>query len=89
MASSGWFYNCFVFFVLFVVRIEFKQRIITMTTVQPEGENLRKAVKWISDERQYGPAKKNSKLIEEACFKFNLSPADAEYLSNLLGKNRA
>ena len=58
-----------------------------MTTIQSEGENLRKAVKWISDERQYGPAKKDSKLIEEACFKFNLSPADAEYLSNLLKKD--
>ena len=51
-----------------------------MTTIQPEGESLRKAVKWISEERKYGPDKKPSKLIEEACFKFNLSPVDAEYL---------
>ena len=55
-----------------------------MTTIQPESENLRKAVKWISDERQYGPNKKTSKLIEEACFKFNLSPADAEYLARFV-----
>lgn len=55
-----------------------------MGTIQPEGENLRKAVKWISDERQYGPDKKPSKLIEEACFRFNLSPADAEYLSKFI-----
>jgi hypothetical protein len=52
-----------------------------MTTIQPEGEDLRKAVKWISEERQYGSNKKLSKLIEEACFKFNLSPVDAEYLA--------
>jgi len=52
-----------------------------MTTIQPEGENLRKAVKWISDERKYGAERKPAKLIEEACFKFNLSPVDAEYLA--------
>ena len=52
-----------------------------MGTIQPEGEDLRKAVKWISAERQYGPEKKLSELVEEACFRFNLSPMDAEYLS--------
>ena len=52
-----------------------------MATIQPEGEKLRKAVKWISDERKYGAQNKSVKLIEEACFKFNLSPADAEYLA--------
>jgi hypothetical protein len=55
-----------------------------MTTIQPEGESLRKAVKWISEERQYGPGKKLAKLIEEACFRFNLSPTEAEYLTNFL-----
>jgi hypothetical protein len=60
-----------------------------MTTVQPEGENLRKAVKWISDERKYGPDKKHSKLIEEACFKFNLSPVDAEYLAKFVRQDGA
>ena len=51
-----------------------------MATVQPEGENLRKAVKWISDERKYGTHNKPAKLLEEACFRFNLSPVEAEYL---------
>ena len=55
-----------------------------MTTIQPEGENLRKAVQWISDERQYGPDRKPAKLIDEACLKFNLSPADAEYLAKFV-----
>jgi len=55
-----------------------------MTTVQPEGEDLRKAVKWISEERKYGSEKKTGKLVEEACLKFNLSPMDAEYLANFL-----
>lgn len=52
-----------------------------MSTIQPQGENLRRAVKWISEERKYGPARKPAKLIEEACFRFNLTPVDAEYLA--------
>jgi hypothetical protein len=55
-----------------------------MTTVQPEGENLRKAVKWISEERKYNPGETLSGLIEKACLKFDLSPMDAEYLSKIL-----
>jgi len=58
-----------------------------MTTIQPEGENLRKAVKWISEERKYGSDKKPAKLIDEACIRFNLSPADAEYLANFIKEN--
>jgi hypothetical protein len=52
-----------------------------MSTVQPEGEDLRKAVKWLSEEHKYNPDKKYAKLIEEACLRFNLSPKDAEYLA--------
>ena len=59
-----------------------------MTTVQPEGEDLRKAVKWISEERKYDPEAQTSKLIEEACLKFDLSPMDAEYLLNFLKENK-
>ncbi len=59
-----------------------------MATVQPEGENLRKAVKWISEERKYNPGKKFSELIEEACLKFDLSPMAAEYLLNFLKKKK-
>lgn len=57
-----------------------------MPTVQPEGEDLRKAVKWISEERKYDPEAKLAKLIEEACLKFDLSPMDAEYLLKMLKK---
>jgi hypothetical protein len=49
-------------------------------TVQPKGEDLRKAVKWVSAERTYNPEKKVKKIIEEACLKFNLSPMDADFL---------
>ena len=52
--------------------------------VQPEGEDLRKAVKWISDERKYNPEAKPVKLVEEACLKFDLSPKDAEFLTKFV-----
>ena len=51
-----------------------------MTTIIPQGEDIRKAVKWISEERQSSPARKLAKLVEEACVKFDLSPADGEFL---------
>jgi hypothetical protein len=51
-----------------------------MTTIIPQGEDLRKAVKWISEERQSSPAKNIAKLVEEASVKFDLSPADGEFL---------
>ena len=56
--------------------------------MQPEGEDIRRAVKWISEERKYNPKAITTKLIEEACLKFDLSPMDAEYLRNFLKKNK-
>ena len=49
-------------------------------TIYPKGEDLRKAVKWVSEERKYNKEKKLKALIEEACLKFNLSPMDADFL---------
>jgi cation transport regulator ChaC len=56
-------------------------------TIQPEGEDLRKAVKWISDERQEGSNRSPAQLAAEASLKFNLSPADADYLARFVQKN--
>ncbi len=55
-------------------------------TIQPKGEDLRKAVKWVSEERKYNKEKKLKALIEEACLKFNLSPTDADFLFRTLLK---
>jgi hypothetical protein len=52
-----------------------------MTTVMPQGEEIRKAVKWISDTRSEKPSADPQKLLEEACLKFNLSPLEAEFLA--------
>lgn len=50
-------------------------------SVQPEGESLRKAVKWISEEEMAGTSKSRQELITEAGLKYNLTPIEAEYLS--------
>jgi hypothetical protein len=49
-------------------------------SILPEGEQLRRAVRWISDERQEKKDANLAKLIDEACVKFDLSPTDAEFL---------
>ncbi len=49
-------------------------------SILPEGEQLRKAVKWISDERLDHPEADLAALIGKACMKFDLSPKDAEFL---------
>jgi hypothetical protein len=48
--------------------------------ILPEGEQLRRAVKWISDERLDNPGAGLSALIGQACLKFDLPPKDAEFL---------
>jgi hypothetical protein len=50
-------------------------------SVKPSGENLRNAVKWIAEERKADPDKSLKRIINEAGSKFNLSPADMEYLA--------
>jgi len=55
-----------------------------MTTIQPEGEQIRKAVKWISEEKQDSPDKSRLQLLEEAGIKFNLSPTEATYLAKYI-----
>jgi hypothetical protein len=52
--------------------------------IQPTGEDLRKAVKWVSDERKYSPEKELKAVIEEACVKFDLSPLDEDFLRRKL-----
>ncbi len=56
-----------------------------MTTIMPEGESIRKAVKWISCrieeyEKEKGKTPPYNELINEAILKFDLSPKDAEFL---------
>jgi hypothetical protein len=50
-------------------------------SIMPQGEEIRKAVKWISEMRLEKPSVDPRKLVEQACVRFNLSPLEAEYLA--------
>ena len=52
--------------------------------IQPEGKDLRKAVKWVSQERKANPEANLQKLVQEASLRFNLSPADGEFLARFV-----
>ena len=51
-----------------------------LSQIMPEGEALRKAVKWISNECKENRENKISLLICLAATKYNLSPKDEEFL---------
>ena len=51
-----------------------------MTTVMPEGDAIRKAVKWISAHLEEKPGYSPQKLVQEAVLRFDLSPKEAEFL---------
>ena len=51
-----------------------------MATIQPKGQKVRQAVKWISEGRLEHEARSIALLIQEAAGRFNLSPKDEEFL---------
>ncbi len=57
-----------------------------MSTIMPEGEEIRSAIKWISMNLEEDPGQSVNKLIEKAVFKYDLSPADNEFLFNFFKK---
>jgi hypothetical protein len=59
-----------------------------MSAVMPSGDDIRKAVKWISDNLEGNPEQARMKLIETAVFKFDLSPLDTDFLINFFSKKR-
>jgi hypothetical protein len=50
--------------------------------ILPEGEDLRKAVRWVSGELQEHPEETVSVFVNKAVFKFDLSPKDARFLTD-------
>lgn len=51
-----------------------------MKELLPEGEELRRAIRWISEQLKENPATPLPRLIEEAGRLFDLSPRQSEYL---------
>ena len=50
-------------------------------TIQPQGDAIRKAVNWLSEERQADPAVAIGRLVEQAAIKFDLNPMEVEFLT--------
>lgn len=59
-----------------------------MSEIQPKGEKLREAVKWISEALKEDENASISKLIQEVSFKYNLSPKDEIFLLNFYKENK-
>ncbi len=53
-------------------------------SIQPQGEDVRKAVKWVLEEASFHPEKAVGDLVRDACLKFDLSPIEAEFLTKTL-----
>ena len=58
-----------------------------MAALMPEGEEIQKAIKWVSENLEEKREQSLQKLIEKAVFKFDLSPVDAEFLASFF-RNR-
>lgn len=46
----------------------------------PEGDALRRAMKWLSDRRLEDPKAPRAQLVNEAAQRFDLSPREEEFL---------
>jgi hypothetical protein len=49
-------------------------------SIQPQGEEVRRAVKWVAEQIEYEPQKKLAGILEEAGLRFDLSPLEMEFL---------
>ncbi|WDP92639.1 MAG: hypothetical protein HUN04_24125 [Desulfobacter sp.] len=59
-----------------------------MSGVQPQGDALKKAIQWISEQRKKDPAKAPAVLADEAGFRFDLSPKDSEFLLRFVKEDK-
>ena len=59
-----------------------------MSGLLPDGEDLRKAVKWVSAELQKNSDQPLHPLVQKAIFTYDLSPKDGEFLIGFFRKSR-
>jgi hypothetical protein len=58
-----------------------------MSNLQSQGDALKKAVEWVSEQRKKTPDTPAAKLANEAALKFDLSPKDSEFLLRFVKKD--
>ena len=55
---------------------------------KPQGDSVRSAVRWISDERQDNPGTPLQKLIDQASSRFNLTPMETASLERMMKESK-
>lgn len=60
-----------------------------MTAMMPEGEAIRRAVKWIASMVADQPGSEPSRFVSEAILRFDLSPLDSEFLVRFYRESKA
>ncbi len=59
-----------------------------MSDLLPDGDELRKAVKWVSAQLQEDPDQALQPLVQQAIFTYDLSPKDGEFLVGFFRQSR-
>jgi hypothetical protein len=57
---------------------------MSIPTLVPKGDALRHAVAWLAEQGEWTPP-----LVEQACQRFDVSPADEEFLLQELARRQA
>lgn len=57
-----------------------------MAITTPEGEDIKRAITWVSEQAEQNPHQALHTLVEKAVFEFDLSPLDAEFLMRFFQK---
>jgi hypothetical protein len=58
-----------------------------MATIIPEGEKVKQALRWISQERESDKGGNLAGLISNASIRFNLSPIEEDFLYSFFRNN--
>jgi hypothetical protein len=53
-----------------------------MTTVMPQGESLKRAIRWVSGYLKEDPDTEKFSVVQDAVLRFDLSPKDEQFLYN-------
>ncbi|MBU0482243.1 MAG: hypothetical protein KKG47_14195 [Proteobacteria bacterium] len=48
--------------------------------IQPKGDRVKKAMRWVCETLRDEPGKDRSKLVKEAAIRFDLTPSECQYL---------
>ena len=54
----------------------------TTGDIQPQGDKVRKALKWMSEMLSEHPEKNRQQVLRDAEIRFDLSPSECEFLDN-------